>query len=499
MIVCRKCGRQNADGARFCAGSQCGEYLGWDTQLRTGTVVGSATVQPGHYTQNAAASVTLAATELVAAPGGTATTTATVRNGGSQVEEFTVSVIGPAAVWATVEPAKLNIYPGDRAECSVRFAPPRDPSVRPGRADFTVVATSTVHRELATGATGAVDVGTFRALNAELTPQRSTGRWRTVHRVVLTNAGNVVEPVHISASDPADRLRFALPAGEVRVPPGRQEVNVSVQPPRRWFGRPQQYPFQVTVSTPPPTAPVRLDGFRNASPLIPGWSLTLAAVLAAAAVVTVVVFALRAPSQAHQSPGTGLGPVSPGPVTGLPPSIVQPGQSNPETAPSVTVPSQPVVSPVAPPPPLPFLNRLAGDWHLQSWTEAAGPTTLYLDVRDGTMTVSGSGTADWRLDFDERGESHNPQPAIKCGGQANSGATIDAQPGGSRNSAIDWTTDLDSVDHSSTGEGFIWRAMCGWTLIGGQYPFAITLQGDPTQPATVMQMSNMYGTFVWQR
>jgi hypothetical protein len=175
-------------------------------------------------------------------------------------------------------------------------------------------------------------------------------------------------------------------------------------------------------------------------------------------------------------------------------TTAEPGPSNP-----VTVPSQPVVSPVAPPPPLAFLNRLQGDWNLQSWTEAPGPTTLYLDVRGGTMTVSGSGAADWRLGFDERGESHNPQPAIKCGGQASDAAMITGQPGGDRNSSIDWTADLESVDHSSTGEGFIWRAMCGWTTIGGQYPFAVTLQGDPTQPATVMQMSNQYGTFVWQR
>lgn len=181
------------------------------------------------------------------------------------------------------------------------------------------------------------------------------------------------------------------------------------------------------------------------------------------------------------------------------PTAVDPGPTSPVTVPPVTVTTQPVASPVAPPPPLAFLNRLQGDWNLQSWTEATGPTTLYLDVRGGTMTVGGSGATDWRLNFDERGESHNPQPAIKCGGQASDAATITGQPGGDRNSSIDWTADLESVDHSSTGEGFIWRAMCGWTTLGGQYPFAVTLQGDPTQPATVMQMSNQYGTFVWHR
>lgn len=306
-IVCQKCGHSNGEGAQFCARPGCGEFVGWHTQIHTGTIVGSAAVKPGSHTQKASASVTLAATQLAAAPGGTATTTATVHNGGSQVEEFTIAVIGPAAPWAGVEPAVLHLYPGDHGECTIRITPPRHFSTRPGLAEFTVVARSTLNTALATGTTGVVDVGTFRALEAALVPQRSTGRWRTIHRIDLTNTGNVVEPVRIKAGDPTARIRFWTPPGEIPVAPGTRSLDVSVYPPRRWFGRAQQYPFEVTVTTAPPTTPLRLDGSREAVPLIAGWIPKLMTALAAAAVIALVVLALRPSSPSPQSPNNTAG------------------------------------------------------------------------------------------------------------------------------------------------------------------------------------------------
>jgi hypothetical protein len=154
--------------------------------------------------------------------------------------------------------------------------------------------------------------------------------------------------------------------------------------------------------------------------------------------------------------------------------------------------------PETPGPVLSFQERVAGQWQVQSWTEAGGPVTLYIEVESGTMTVSG-GDADWRLDIDQRGEDNSPQPGIKCGARATLDGKIEGQPGGDRNAEIDWTSDLRSVDHSTTGEDWIWRALCGWTTIGGRYPYEVTLAGDATAPATQMEMSNQWGTFVWVR
>jgi hypothetical protein len=141
---------------------------------------------------------------------------------------------------------------------------------------------------------------------------------------------------------------------------------------------------------------------------------------------------------------------------------------------------------------------------LDSWTEAGGPVTLGIEVLAGQLTINAaddadSGVASWRMDIQEQNEPTVPQPGILCGGQATLSSMIEGVPGGDANGSFDWTADMMSIDHSTTGEGFIWRAMCGWATIGTRAPFIVTLDGDPAQPATRMEMANEYGTFRWSR
>lgn len=152
-----------------------------------------------------------------------------------------------------------------------------------------------------------------------------------------------------------------------------------------------------------------------------------------------------------------------------------------------------------PPSELSFLERVKGDWAMQSWTEAGGPVTLYIDVWDGTLTVTDQGMVDWQMKLDDKGEKHTPQPAIKCGGQTTLGGGIEGVPGGGRNAEINWTSDLQSANYSTTGEDRITRALCGWATIGTRAPFTVTLAGPNSAPAAAMEMTNQYGTFRWTR
>src|SRR5687768_16964754 len=112
MIECRQCGRQNSDGARFCANPDCEAYLGWEGQRRERPAPAPAPPgprpgppppgpprpgpPPGAETQAAAGTVTLAQASLAVDPGESVVTTATVYNGGTQVEQFVLAVVGPA-------------------------------------------------------------------------------------------------------------------------------------------------------------------------------------------------------------------------------------------------------------------------------------------------------------------------------------------------------------------------------------------------------------------
>jgi hypothetical protein len=321
-------------------------------------VLGGTPEQEVAGSQNAAGAVTLSESELAAAPGETASTTASVHNGGSQVEQFAVTVVGPAAEWAVVDPPTVQVYPGEHAECTVRLTPPRQMTTPPGRVWLTVRATSTLHPGLSVGADGSLDVGEFREVTATLVPQHTTGRWRTTHQVDLVNAGNVVEPVQVQAADPTGRFRFRVRAGELPVAPGRQAVPVGVRPPLRLLGKPQPCPFQVTVTPRPTLPPIRLDGTRDAVPLIGGWVPKLAAVIGALAILAATAAVILPKTLLRAAPASGTqssaGP-SPSPSVARPPATG--GGSKPTTAassPSAT-PSSSTSSPAAPhatPPPI---------------------------------------------------------------------------------------------------------------------------------------------------
>jgi hypothetical protein len=351
-IVCRQCGHRNADGVEFCANPSCGAYLIWEGEQGTrsmpirpaapgtpgvpgrGTVYGTPTGQlpqvpsgpavPGALGppagassngQRAAAGASLAEAALSVAPGETASTTVTVHNGGSQVEEFALTVLGPTAGWASLEPPTVSVYPGERTDCTVRFAPPRTSSTLAGSAWFRVRAVSTVHPDLVAEADGTVEVGAFRELTAVLLPQNTSGRGRTTHRVGLTNSGNVLEPVRVEASDPDGKIRFDRPAGEVPVQPGNVAVDIGVRPKYLFYGRKRSHRFTVLATPRPPVPPVRLDGGRDVVALIPRWLPIVAGVLvllgaAGAGAVTVgpKLFAASATASAAPSASAAASP-----------------------------------------------------------------------------------------------------------------------------------------------------------------------------------------------
>jgi hypothetical protein len=149
-----------------------------------------------------------------------------------------------------------------------------------------------------------LDVGEFRALTATLTPQTTSGRGQTNHRIELTNEGNVVEPVQLKASDPAGRIRFSLPAGELPVPPGSQHIDMSVRPPMRFLGRSVSQPFQVLATPRPPLPAVRLDGTREVVPLIAGWVPKVVAGLVTLGVAAAAFLLIAKPFDKVGSTGT---------------------------------------------------------------------------------------------------------------------------------------------------------------------------------------------------
>lgn len=273
-IICRQCGQQNRDDAQFCTRTGCGAFLEWDGTRAHGLVA------PIRATQEAGVQLSLQDRRLAVEPGSAVSTSVTVRNVGTRVEQFFVRIEGPAAQWATVDPPELAVYPGAEARCALRFAPPRDQRTAPGTAPFLVRAWSTVNPGLQAVAEGMLDVGEFRELTATLEPQQSRASTRTVHRVTLANGGNIGERIRLEAGDPESVVRFAPALLNLTAPVGRSAVDMAVRPPLRWWGQPRTHRFQVTIVPRAPLPPIRLDGSREVLPLIRKWMVVTTAAVA---------------------------------------------------------------------------------------------------------------------------------------------------------------------------------------------------------------------------
>ena len=111
-IICAQCGHRNPDGSRFCTNRDCGAFLAWTEPEarppgwsprpepsrpppRQGDATRWGATVDGH--SDVAASMALTDATLAVTPGETVSTTVSVHNGGGQVEQFAVSVLGPTA------------------------------------------------------------------------------------------------------------------------------------------------------------------------------------------------------------------------------------------------------------------------------------------------------------------------------------------------------------------------------------------------------------------
>jgi hypothetical protein len=289
--ACPNCGRGVNRGDQFC--DACGAFLGWDAGESADSQL-LPQPAPQQDDQRAAVLLQLKSDLIKAAPGGAESTAFTVKNLGTQVEEFRCVVTGPE--WVVAEPAVLSVYPGQEATGAIQAAPPREPSSIAGVTPFQLTVTSALHSQVSSGAAGRVDVAPFYELAAELVPTSSSGRGLTRHRITLGNRGNVPLRIILRPADVADGLRLGVPAFADVAPGTVTEVPVSVYGSRRWIGRPEPKTFSIIAEAPKPVAATRLPGTRIVVPVFPSW---IPAAVAALAVVAAAGATLAPKLLAH--------------------------------------------------------------------------------------------------------------------------------------------------------------------------------------------------------
>ncbi|GAA0815831.1 COG1470 family protein [Spirilliplanes yamanashiensis] len=224
--------------------------------------------------------------ELTVVPGEEAVLTATVRNTGQVIDQVTCAVVGAAAPWTVVEPAVLNLYPGDSAEVRVHFRPPRAAEPAAGPVPFGFKALSLEDPEGSVVEEGVVDVAPFSDLRVTLVPQISRGARKGKHRVDIANLGNVAVGTEIEGVDQDDALTFTVSRSASVVGPGLvHRVRLAAVPREKfWTGAQRQRPFDIVVMPDRGEAVTSSATFEQ-DPVVPRWALGVAVAVIALAVV----------------------------------------------------------------------------------------------------------------------------------------------------------------------------------------------------------------------
>lgn len=228
------------------------------------------------------ASASISATRLEIVPGGRGSLLVTVRNTGSVVDEFTLTVLGAAAAWATVTPSVIPLFPGAEGTAEINFAVPLDSRVATGDIDVAVKVTSKEDPDGSTVEEAVLAIGSFDDVYAELVPRTSHGSRSGHTELAIDNRGNARLDASLAASDADGLLTFELDPPGLVVDPGKANfARVNIRPVKRFLRGPEKtIPFKVLAKTTTEgVGTLQADGMFIQRPILPRWLLRLLVLL----------------------------------------------------------------------------------------------------------------------------------------------------------------------------------------------------------------------------
>lgn len=199
----------------------------------------------------------------------------TVRNTGSVVDEFSLSVLGAAAAWSTITPPVIPLFPGAEGTAEIVFAVPLDSAVASGEIDVAVKVTSKEDPDGSTVEEAVLVVGSFNDVFAELVPRTSHGSRSGSTELAIDNRGNARVDASLSALDPDGLLKFDIDPPGLVVAPGKANfARVTIRPVKRFLRGPEKtIPFKVLAKTAGADGEGTLtaDGLFVQRPVLPRW------------------------------------------------------------------------------------------------------------------------------------------------------------------------------------------------------------------------------------
>ncbi len=227
---------------------------------------------------------------LAVAPGRETSAGATVINKGTVVEGVDIRVLGVPESWVRIEPPRINLDVGGRANFAIHLAPPRATTTRSGLAEVEVAVWSVSSPKVRCAEHLRLDVGGYHDLDIEPSPREQTVRRSADFQLDLHNNGNrplTVEAQPKPGGTANGKVLLKFEPRQVTIPAdGHAVVAVRARSSKRLLtGSPATHTVQMEIAGSGEPKPVEVKMVQQ--PLLPRWAPKIFAVL-----LTVTVVAL---------------------------------------------------------------------------------------------------------------------------------------------------------------------------------------------------------------
>jgi uncharacterized membrane protein len=205
--------------------------------------------------------VTVTPTTFTVTAGHTVEATATLRNLGQTVDQFTLSIDGLDSGWFTLPVSSVALFPNDQDNLRIILHPPEMAESGADSYPFQVKVSSQEDPEEIATVDLSIETQVLPGLGLDISPQRITGRKGT-YQITINNPGDSEATLHLRASDSQGILRYSLEPESLTVPgASRSEATLEVR--LGWLaflGGTKELAFQVLASLPQGGQAKTIDG-----------------------------------------------------------------------------------------------------------------------------------------------------------------------------------------------------------------------------------------------
>jgi serine/threonine protein kinase len=171
-----------------------------------------------------------------------------LRNQGSSVDSFIISVTGVSPTWVSTPARPISLVPGEQKQASITINPPRNPQSRAGRYPLSIDVNSQKFPSDFVETNLTLTVTAFSQFSSDLSPDRL--RFGQTGNLSIQNQGNATETFSVSWLDPSRELVFTPANPRLKVPEGEEVIaEFRVDPRQRpLFGGERSYNITAQVS-----------------------------------------------------------------------------------------------------------------------------------------------------------------------------------------------------------------------------------------------------------